>query len=321
MKSALLAGTDIRTSELGFGCSSLLGPRTRAESLRLLEVAWDAGVRHFDVARYYGFGDAEGLVGEFLQAHREVATVTTKFGLRPAAGASRLKGVISVVRALMRQSTFIRNLVRRQVKNVVQGGRFSVDDARSSLETSLRELKRDHVDLFLLHECRIGDLTDELKAFLESQVQAGKIRAFGLGTEFGETLKLMRDFPDFAPMAQFESSALNRHVDLFREVSSKPFITHGSLNGLAFLGDYLETHPAVRAGWEKALDCSLADRETLATLLLAAARAANPEGVLLFRSTVAARVTANCSAISETKHSPTQLAELAKLLANVPRPS
>ena len=60
-----LPGTPLTTTVIGFGCSNLFGGKTREEGLRLLEVAYDCGIRHFDVARYYGFGDAEGLLGEF----------------------------------------------------------------------------------------------------------------------------------------------------------------------------------------------------------------------------------------------------------------
>ena len=38
----------------------------RRESVRLLEVAYDSGITHFDTARSYGYGEAESAVGEFL---------------------------------------------------------------------------------------------------------------------------------------------------------------------------------------------------------------------------------------------------------------
>ena len=58
------------TTRLGYGCSSLMGALGQKESLALLEAAYDAGVRHFDVAPLYGFGQAEGCLGEFLARHR-----------------------------------------------------------------------------------------------------------------------------------------------------------------------------------------------------------------------------------------------------------
>jgi len=47
------------TITLGFGCAGLAARLTASESRRLVDVAFDAGVRHFDVARSYGYGRAE----------------------------------------------------------------------------------------------------------------------------------------------------------------------------------------------------------------------------------------------------------------------
>ena len=44
--------------------------------------AW-AGVRHFDVAPMYGYGEAESCLGDFLQKHRGQITITTKYGIAP----------------------------------------------------------------------------------------------------------------------------------------------------------------------------------------------------------------------------------------------
>jgi D-threo-aldose 1-dehydrogenase len=49
-----LATTGRKTTRLGYGCSSLMGAMGRKESLAMLECAFDAGVRHFDVAPMYG---------------------------------------------------------------------------------------------------------------------------------------------------------------------------------------------------------------------------------------------------------------------------
>src|ERR1035441_2411463 len=78
-----LGATGRTTTRLGFGCSSLMGAMGRRESSAMLEAAFDAGIRHFDVAPMYGFGQAEGCLGEFLGRHRGEVTVTTKYGIPP----------------------------------------------------------------------------------------------------------------------------------------------------------------------------------------------------------------------------------------------
>src|ERR1700722_13835950 len=83
MQTITLATSGRETTRLGFGCSSLMGSLGRRESLAMLEAAYDAGLRHFDVAPMYGYGQAEGCLGEFLARHKGELTVTTKFGIPP----------------------------------------------------------------------------------------------------------------------------------------------------------------------------------------------------------------------------------------------
>src|ERR1044071_4193761 len=54
---------------LGFGCAALPIAHRRARSL--LACAFEHGVRHFDVARKYGNGEAEKILGDFLRDKRD----------------------------------------------------------------------------------------------------------------------------------------------------------------------------------------------------------------------------------------------------------
>ena len=57
----------------------------------------------------------------------------------------------------------------------MQSGRFDPAEARASLETSLRELGVETVDLLLLHEVRPADLeTEGLYEFLERSRSRGQ---------------------------------------------------------------------------------------------------------------------------------------------------
>ena len=76
-----------------------MGAMGRRESVAMLEAAFDAGIRHFDVAPMYGFGQAEGCLGEFLGRHRADVTVTTKYGIPPA----KNQGLIGLARVLARR--------------------------------------------------------------------------------------------------------------------------------------------------------------------------------------------------------------------------
>ncbi|HEV3121649.1 MAG TPA: aldo/keto reductase, partial [Isosphaeraceae bacterium] len=179
MTTVTLPGTTLTTTRLGFGCSALLGPRSKSQALELLETAYDSGIRHFDVARSYGFGDAEGVVGEFLKRHPNGLTVTTKFGLQPLKAVARMRFLVNLARQLMRLSPALRRAIGAQARNVVKQGAFAVPDVQESLETSLHELGRERIEVYLLHDCRLEDCTPELLAFLHEAARAGKIGHFG----------------------------------------------------------------------------------------------------------------------------------------------
>lgn len=51
-------------TQLGFGCSNLGSDLSYRASCALVEAAYDAGFRHFDVAPSYGNGQAERILGE-----------------------------------------------------------------------------------------------------------------------------------------------------------------------------------------------------------------------------------------------------------------
>jgi len=85
-----------------------MGALSRRESLALLSAAWDAGVRHFDVAPLYGHGEAERILGSFLAGRRDEATIVTKFGIEPT-GNSRFREIArAVARPLLRKASVLR---------------------------------------------------------------------------------------------------------------------------------------------------------------------------------------------------------------------
>src|ERR1700731_1152628 len=102
MLRRILGPTAIGVSALGYGCTHLTTFRSRKEAWRLLEVALAEGVTHFDVARGYGFGRAEGILAEFLQGKRDRVTVATKFGIQPPTGWQGNRFVIDTAKRLLR---------------------------------------------------------------------------------------------------------------------------------------------------------------------------------------------------------------------------
>ncbi len=69
---------------LGLGCAQIGGlfqPMSLADAFATLEAAWDAGIRTFDTAPYYGYTRSERRVGTFLcEQDRASFRISTKVG-------------------------------------------------------------------------------------------------------------------------------------------------------------------------------------------------------------------------------------------------
>jgi len=298
MISITLANSGITTSRLGFGCVSLTMHSDRAAAQRVLAAAYDSGIRHFDVARLYGFGQCEGILGSFLgDKPRDQITIATKFGLEPTGAASKSRKLMSIARWVVRRSNFLLKLARRSTQGAVAAGKFTPDDAKRMLETSMRELQTDYIDLYLLHEAERSEANNEdLVAFLQAQVARGTIRAFGPA---GEYHKLGNDAALLNPahtLVQFGSSTLEPNIRHLANTAGRDLVTFAPISAVKLLADTAKSRPELQRQWQGELGCSPTDTSALAGLFLADALASNPSGIVLFASTHAERITKNIDA-------------------------
>jgi aryl-alcohol dehydrogenase-like predicted oxidoreductase len=156
--------TGLEVSALGFGCGAvggLLINGDHKEMVRVVARAVELGITYFDTARSYGNGMSEANLGLVLEEIKPNVLVGTKVQL----GAADLEDIEQAVVA--------------------------------SVESSLRRLRRDHIDLLQLHNpialrrkperswVGIGDLVPVVQAFQKLQRQ-GKIGAWGING-LGET--------------------------------------------------------------------------------------------------------------------------------------
>ncbi|WP_433975804.1 aldo/keto reductase [Tunturiibacter lichenicola] len=281
---------------IGFGCSNLLGEKSRAEGSQLLEAAYASGITHFDVARVYNYGDAEVLVGEFQAGKRDKITLTTKFGLMPAGNVAKMKGPIQVVRSIMRSSSLVRRLVRRNVKKLTQAGKFDVLTAQSSLDTSLKSLKTDYIDFFLLHEAFADDCTPELFEFLNEAVKRGKIRAYGVGSNYAKMERIAKERPEFLPIAQFNSNLLENNLQSFQAIppaGTSMTITHGALSAAEAIRNRLKADPSLATKWNNLVGFDLTSTPALYMALLQWSLSSNPGGGVIFRASTPERISSN----------------------------
>jgi aryl-alcohol dehydrogenase-like predicted oxidoreductase len=306
----------IRIPVLGFGCSSLASVGEK-KAQQLLGTAFDAGVRHFDVARYYGYGEAESLLGAFVKSRRSEVTITTKFGIEPPRRTNALRFAMQAGRKVADFVPPVRGFLQRRAQGLVKSGAFAARDAQKSLETSLRELGTDYVDFFLLHDYKVSqDSPEALVEFLSDAVKSGKIRYFGLGTEFKNVPRTLECQPELCSILQFENSVLHQNIKrLPRSEFTRLVITFGSLSAsYQSLSAFLRSHTETAKSWSAklALDCS-AD-EVISALILEFSVRMNPDGLVLFSSRNASRVAANVRAVLEAIISPEQVALFGELV-------
>ncbi len=304
MREVRLGDSGVVTTALGFGCGQLLRVSSARERERLLGTAFDAGVRHFDVARSYGLGAAEAELGRFARGRRDRLVIATKFGVEVSTRASHLRAVQGIARRVLAAVPALRALLRPRGGALLAPRRYDAATARASLETSLRELGTDYVDLFLLHEPTLeGVHGADLLAFLEGARREGKIRAFGVAGSFEDALRIDRDVQALTPVLQIPSDALHRHVERLARRPGQGVVLYSVLSGaLDTIARHAGRDEATRRRWLEAVGIDCAAPGALAPLLLRYGLAANPTGVVLFSTTRAARIAALTAAADDGDH-------------------
>ncbi|MEQ1881826.1 MAG: aldo/keto reductase [Burkholderiales bacterium] len=139
MKTIALTSGE-RVPALGQGTWNMGDQRTtRSEEITTLQLGLDLGLTLIDTAEMYGEGNSEKLIGEALAGRRDQAFLVSK--------------------------VYPHNATR---KGVV-----------AACERSLKRLRTDRIDLYLLHWRGNVPFAETLEAFLGLQ-QKGKIRHFGV---------------------------------------------------------------------------------------------------------------------------------------------
>lgn len=307
METLVLANTGRSTTRLGFGGSSIMGALGRKDSLRMLEAAFDAGIRHFDTAPMYGYGEAEACLGDFLHRHPGQCTVTTKYGIPPAPGSPHKRLARAIARPLLKTFPALKQRLAGAASSPAVTGAptheehqatFTAAEARASLDRSLAALKTDRIDVWLLHEVTADELRDDnLLRLLEDSVRAGIIGTFGVGSGGDKVPDLLARAPQYCPTVQFEWSVLDPVLstgNVFR-------IHHRALtDNFRSLHAALVADPARAHRWSEATGQDLASPEVLANLMLRAALDQNSESIILFSSKNPHHIDRNVAITSDT---------------------
>jgi aryl-alcohol dehydrogenase-like predicted oxidoreductase len=139
-----LGASGLRVSVIGFGTTTLGEALDGEGAIRLVRHAMDAGITYFDTAVTYNEGRSEELLGKAIAGHRDEVVIGTKVGL----GDENTRG-----------------LSRRRIMHAI--------------ETSLRRLGTDHVDLYMAHRPDPHTPLDETLEAMDRLVREGKVRYVG----------------------------------------------------------------------------------------------------------------------------------------------
>lgn len=198
----------------GGGLGNFFRTISNAEAEAVLSAAWDAGVRYFDTAPFYGRGRSERRMGMFLDAKpRDDFVLSTKVGrlLEPARGALEQDGIF------YDPSPFNSRYD------------YSYDGVMRSHEASLQRLGLDRIDMLLAHdigamihgeaaEAQLQSLKQGGLKALEELRAGGAIKAYGLGVN--ETAACM-DCLDYGNPDAF---LLAGRFTLLEQTEAKPLL-------------------------------------------------------------------------------------------------
>lgn len=156
MQYRQLGGSGFKVPVLSFGTGTFggggeffkaWGSSDVAEATKLVDICLDAGLTMFDSADMYSQGAAEEILGQAIKGRRDQVLISTKGTFRTGEG-----------------------------PNDVGSSRFHLTQ---SVESSLRRLGTDYIDLYQLHGFDAMTPVEETLMTLDDLVRAGKIRYIG----------------------------------------------------------------------------------------------------------------------------------------------
>jgi aryl-alcohol dehydrogenase-like predicted oxidoreductase len=291
MRYIQLAG--IRCSALGFGCANLMGRVSRRHSLRALSTAFDQGITIFDTARSYGWGESETVVGQFARERRDKVVIATKFGIVPPPRNRLRQALKPVARGLLNLAArlrlsavtrAVRGQIQHRVSSTVQHGRFDVPSARDSLDTSLRALGTEFVDILYLHGPQFDQVADgEVIRFLEVAMRSGKVRAIGVSADVSEANRIVEAFPAVG-VVQIGNNLVDHSIEALGQPRPIGIVTNTPFGGRLLVGrlaSIVAAAPDKAAAWAEQSGVGMRAPGGVGDLLLAFALAANSAGVVV----------------------------------------
>ena len=278
---------------LVFGTARLTGGASAPASRRLLERCLAAGVRHVDTAPSYGIGTAEAVVGA-ASVDRPDVRLTAKLGsVPPSHAVLRTWARAAKAWAVGRRSPLQDDWAPAAA--IAYGIDRDWDAAAlgRQLERSREALRRDRIDVVLLHELRVDALDAAMLGWLRHLSGSGRVGAAGVASGGVVDPTLLAAAPrDLVTQAALTPKAFTGQPML-------PAFVHSIANTVLYLD---RTDPAFAQWLARAsalIPAEVADRRTAAIAAgYARLHAKRPDLRLIFASIDPARLSALLAAIA-----------------------
>jgi aryl-alcohol dehydrogenase-like predicted oxidoreductase len=149
MKYNHFKGTRLEVSQLSLGTMMFGGQTAEAESLAIMDCAFERGINLFDTADVYNAGESERITGKGIKGRREKIILATKVFNKVGDAGHNDSG-----------------LSRRYILK--------------ALEASLRRLDTDYLDIYYLHAPDYDTRLEETLETTTELVKSGKVRYIGI---------------------------------------------------------------------------------------------------------------------------------------------
>ncbi|MFN2111174.1 MAG: aldo/keto reductase [Anaerolineae bacterium] len=215
-----LGSSDIRVSAVGLGTNQFGGKVDQEGVNAMIAAALDAGINFIDTADIYQQGRSEKTLGIALKGQWDKVVLATKVGITP--GGPRE--------------------VDASQKHIEEG-----------IESSLRRLQTDHIDLYQIHRWDEATPIEETLLALQDLVESGKVRYIGASNFTAAQLEQANVLAELKGWARFITIQNHFHM-LEREIEAEvlPYCTTHTIGVLPYFplaggfltGKYKRDQPA-----------------------------------------------------------------------------
>jgi aryl-alcohol dehydrogenase-like predicted oxidoreductase len=187
MRARFLGDGGPEVSVVGLGTNNFGGRCDYEQTLAVIDAALDAGVTLLDTADIYGQGTSEEFIGRALEGRRDRVLIATKFG--------------------------------KPMDERPEERRGNPDYVRWAVESSLRRLRTDVIDVCQMHEHDPVTPIEETLGALNDLVHDGKVRWIGSSNFSAEEIDAAEEVARGAGFHRFVS-AQNHYSLVEREVEN-----------------------------------------------------------------------------------------------------